>query len=51
MKKNKPLVITFHNPNTPEETIAELIKLSAELAKANLSDILIHIDKTKSVDN
>lgn len=35
MKQNK-LNITFHNPNTPEETVAVLIKIAAEVAKAKV---------------
>jgi len=35
LKQNK-LNITFHNPNTPEETVAVLIKIAAEVAKAKV---------------
>ena len=39
MKKQK-LNITFHNPNTSEETIAILIKLAAEVAKEKVRETL-----------
>ena len=36
-KLDKPVNITFHNPNTPEETAKLLIKISAE----NMADYII----------
>lgn len=46
MEKGK-LHITFHNPNTVEEVAKELIKISAEIAKAQVSDTLIHMESVK----
>jgi len=35
LKQNK-LNITFHNPNTSEETVAALIRIAAEVAKTKV---------------
>ncbi len=42
MKRKVPLQISFHNPNTNEQLVDELIKLSAEVAKAKLTNTIIH---------
>ena len=34
--KQTNLNITFHNPNTSEETVAALIRIAAEVAKAKV---------------
>ena len=46
MKQNK-LNITFHNPNTSEETVAALIKIAAEVAKAKIISA-IHNEATEN---
>lgn len=46
LKKTK-LNITFHNPNTVEEVAKELIKISAEVAKAQISDTLLHSEEAE----
>ena len=46
--KNIKLNITFHNPNTTEETVAELVKIAAEVAKTKISQtISIHTKQEK----
>ena len=46
MKQNK-LNITFHNPNTDQETVAVLIKIAAEVAKAKMLSA-IHTETTEN---
>lgn len=49
--KTAKLDITFHNPNTMEDVVRELIKLSAEMAKAQIINKLLHIKTADDVAN
>ena len=46
--KQPTLKITFHNPNTVEETAAALVKIAAEVAKAKVTQELIHSEWTQA---
>lgn len=48
MKKTK-LNITFYNPNTVEGFAKELIKIAAEVAKAQVNDSILHIETANAV--
>lgn len=43
MKTKQALHITFHNPNTPEETVRMLVCIAAEVAKSSVNAELLSI--------
>jgi len=47
--KQPTLKITFHNPNTVEETAAVLVKIVAEAAAEKVRQQLIHSDMTREL--
>ncbi|MEG1631203.1 MAG: hypothetical protein RR423_02970 [Hydrogenoanaerobacterium sp.] len=49
-KANEILHITFYNPNTPEETIKELIRIAAEVAKASVSSALLGVEQVPNIE-
>ncbi|MEG0091296.1 MAG: hypothetical protein RSA20_05715 [Oscillospiraceae bacterium] len=49
-KANEILHITFHNPNTPEETIKELIRIAAEVAKVSVSSALLCVEQVPNIE-
>lgn len=44
------LNITFHNPNTVEEVAKELIRISAEVAKTQIREAVLHMEKLDMVN-
>lgn len=40
--KKQSLNITFHNPNTTDMMVKEMIKISAEIAKNSVQQKLLH---------
>lgn len=49
--KTTKLNIIFHNPNTIDETVKQLIKISSELAKTQINNILLSNELNFSSDN
>ena len=43
--KQPKLNITFHNPNTTEETVAALVKIAAEVATEKVRQEIIHSEE------
>lgn len=50
MKKQNKLNITFHNPNPIEDVVKELIKISAEIAKAKVSAEIMKLGTTEYIE-
>ena len=43
--KKETLNISFHNPNTSEAFVREMVQISAELAKSSINQKLLHMEK------
>lgn len=44
-RASAPLHITFHNPNTQEETVRELVHIAAQMAKTRVEAHLLSLEQ------